>query len=167
MASPYSDFVLRILLSFYVTVNYEFRAPCVFVAFYHFHFSEKISTSLQRKLVTIGYRKPLFPEWLMFQLWAQIPDGKRGKKGFKLFNDKDFSICWFNTNLVYIHLEPIQLKLYLKWNVSEKQDSKPERSFYRLHPSLREQSFYMCTNVGARSHKDIKYILKNSKVTCI
>lgn len=36
-----------------------------------------------------------------------------------LFNDKDFSICWFNINLVYIHLEPIQLKLYLKWTVSE------------------------------------------------
>lgn len=46
--------------------------------------------------------------------------GKKRIQVVSLFNDKDFSICWFNTNLVYIHLEPIQLKLYLKWNVSEK-----------------------------------------------
>ena len=40
--------------------------------------------------------------------------GEKRIQVVSLFNDKDFSICWFNTNLVYIHLEPIQLKLYLK-----------------------------------------------------
>lgn len=39
---------------------------------------------------------------------------KKKNQPVSLFGNKDFSICRFSTNLVYIHLQPTQLKLYFE-----------------------------------------------------
>lgn len=103
----------------------------------------RLSIDLQRKRLTVGTVKQPRHEWLIFQMWAETPDGTReGKrKGLvSLFSNKDFSICWFNTNLVYIRLQSIQLKLHFEVKSKNRRKSLSRYKMKNFHLTQRDYS---------------------------
>lgn len=102
----------------------------------------RLSIDLQRKRLTVRTVKQPRHEWLIFQMWAETPDGTReGKRKelVSLFSNKGSSICWFNTNLVYIHLQLIQLKLHFE--VKSKNRRKSLRRYKMKNFHLKQRNY--------------------------